>query len=86
MDVKVTGSSPVYHPNANEKSDSEETTKSGKGRRERVGVKGEPAEEGGSTASIHKKTKETKLSVAKSGKSAVNKWEGGRGIHNGGRA
>lgn len=74
MDVKVTGSSPVYHPNANDKSDNAKTAKE-KGGGESRSAKGEPAKERSSDASVHKKAKETKFSITKISESPTIKWE-----------
>lgn len=71
MDVKVTGSSPVYHPNANDKSDNKKTAKREEGEGETGGVKRKSTKEGGSTASIYKETKETKFSIKKSSESTI---------------
>lgn len=85
MDVKVTGSTPVYHPNANDESNRTIATK-GEKRAEKIRVRGKPTEEGGNSASIYKKAEKTELSTTKGGESPTNEQERGRGIYNGGGA
>ena len=74
MNVKVTGSSPVYHPNANDKSDNAKTAKE-KGGGESRSTERESAKERSSDASVHKKAKKTKFSITKISESKIIKWE-----------
>ena len=86
MDVKDTGSTPVYHPrNANEKSANKETKERGGRKKGKTGGP-LPTKERGGNQSIYAEAKETKLSAKKIGESENVKWERSGCIHNGRRA
>lgn len=54
VDEKAAGSTPVYHPNANDESDPADTTKDEE-REKKIGIRRESTKKGSSSASIYKK-------------------------------
>jgi hypothetical protein len=85
VDEKAAGSTPVYHPNANDESDTTRTTKNEE-REKKIRIRGKSAEKGSSGESIYEKTKEAKFSTTEGGESEINERERSRGVYNGGRA
>lgn len=71
MDVKVAGSRPVYHPNANDESNNSKAAKGKESKRIPIRVRGESAKKRGGATSIYAKAKKTKFSITKGSKSSI---------------